>query len=181
MKAKRTTIEHNDMNAQTEDRAEYAVQREINATATAEVEDVIIARALEILALRMRSTGVLMDAPQVVRDWLRLRVGGKPHEEFGCIWLNARHEVIEAGELFRGTLTQTRVSPREDVKGALPHNAAAVIFYHNHPSGPAEPSTADEFLTRNLKDALAMVDTKVLDHFVVTAAAMTSFAERGLL
>lgn len=177
-----TTIDHNDLTAQTEDRAQYEVQREINATATAAVEDEIIARALEILERRMRSSGALLDSPAVVRDWLRLRVGGKPHEEFGVIWLNARHEVIEAGELFRGTLTQTSVYPREIVKEALRHNAAAVIFYHNHPSGAAEPSTADELLTRSLKDALAMVGTKVLDHFVVTAtAAMTSFAERGLL
>ena len=172
-------IEHNDLTAQTEERAEYAVQREFNATTAS--DDEIIAKALEILARRMRSTGVLMDSPKVVRDWLRLRVGGKPHEEFGCIWINARHEVIEAGEIFRGTLTQTSVYPREVVKEALRHNAAAVIFYHNHPSGAAEPSTADELLTRSLKDALAMVDTKVLDHFVVTATIMTSFAERGLL
>ena len=177
-----STIEHNDLTAQTEERAEYAVQREINATAAAAaVEDAVIARALEILARRMRSTGVLMDAPQVVRDWLRLRVGGKPHEEFGCIWLNARHEVIEAGELFRGTLTQTSVYPREVVKEALRHNAAAVIFYHNHPSGAADPSPADEMLTRQLKDALNVVDVRVLDHFVVTAEETTSFAEKGLL
>lgn len=174
-----STIEHNDLNAQTEDRAQYAVQREISATTA--VEDEVIARALEILARRMRSTGVLMNSPQVVRDWLRLRVGGKPHEEFGCIWLNARHEVIEAGEIFRGTLTQTSVYPREVVKEALRHNAAAVIFYHNHPSGAAEPSAADEMLTRSLKDALSLVDVRALDHFVVTATAMTSFAERGLL
>ena len=171
--------DHNTLTAKTETRAQYAVKREINAAAAN--EDAIIAQALEILARRMRNTGMMMDSPEVVRDWLRLRVGGKPHEEFGFIWLNARHEVIEAGELFRGTLTQTSVYPREVVKEALRHNAAAVIFYHNHPSGAAEPSTADEFLTRSLKDALAMVDTKVLDHFVVTATAMTSFAERGLL
>ena len=171
--------DHNTLTAKTETRAQYAVKREISAAAAN--EDAIIAQALEILARRMRNTGMMMDSPEVVRDWLRLRVGGKPHEEFGCIWLNARHEVIEAGELFRGTLTKTSVYPREVVKEALRHNAAAVIFYHNHPSGAAEPSTADEFLTRNLKDALAMVDTKVLDHFVVTATAMTSFAERGLL
>ena len=181
MKAKRTTIEHNDLTAQTEDRAQYAIQREINATAAAEVEDVIIARALEILARRMRRAGALMDAPQVVRDWLRLRVGGKPHEEFGCIWLNASHEVIEAGELFRGTLTQTSVYPREVVKEALRHNAAAVIFYHNHPGGVADQSLADEMLTRQLKDALNLVDVRVLDHFVVTAEETTSFAEKGLL
>ena len=171
--------DHNTMTAKTETRAQYAVKREINASAAN--EDAIIASALEILARRMRSTGMMMDSPEVVRDWLRLRVGGKPHEEFGCIWLNARHEVIEAGELFRGTLTQTGVYPREVVKEALRHNAAAVIFYHNHPSGAAEPSSADEMLTRSLKDVLATIDVRALDHFVVTATAMTSFAERGLL
>ena len=172
-------IDHNALAAKTETRAQYAVQREINATVAN--EDAIIAAALEILARRMRSSGVLMDSPEVVRDWLRLRVGGKPHEEFGCIWLNAAHEVIEAGEMFRGTLTQTSAYPREIVKEALHHNAAAVIFYHNHPSGAAEPSLADEMLTRQLKDALNLVDVRVLDHFVVTAEKTTSFAEKGLL
>lgn len=172
------TIEHNDLIAQTEDRATYAVQREFNAAAD---EDAIIARALEILAQRMRRTDIIMDSPHVVRDWLRLRVGGKPHEEFGCIWLNAQHELIEAGEIFRGTLMQTSVYPREVVKEALHHNAAAVIFYHNHPSGAADPSLADEMLTRQLKDALNVVDVRVLDHFVVTAEKVASFAEKGLL
>lgn len=171
--------DHNTLTAKTETRAQYAVQREINATVAN--EDAIIAAALEILARRMRSSGVLMDSPKVVRDWLRMRVGGKPHEEFGCIWLNAAHEVIEAGEMFRGTLTQTSAYPREVVKEALHHNAAAVIFYHNHPSGAAEPSPADEMLTRQLKDALNLVDVRVLDHFVVTAEQTTSFAEKGLL
>ena len=129
----------------------------------------------------MRNTGMMMDAPEVVRDWLRLRVGGKPHEEYGCIWLNTRHEVIEAGEMFRGTLMQTSAYPREVVKEALHHNAVAVIFYHTHPSGAAEPSLADEMLTRQLKDALNLVDVRVLDHFVVTAEETTSFAEKGLL
>lgn len=171
--------DHNTLTAKTETRAQYAVQREINATVAN--EDAIIAAALEILARRMRSSGVLMDSPEVVRDWLRMRVGGKPHEEFGCIWLNAAHEVIEAGEMFRGTLTQTSAYPREVVKEALHHNAAAVIFYHNHPSGAAEPSLADEMLTGQLKDALNLVDVRVLDHFVVTAEQTTSFAEKGLL
>ena len=93
----------------------------------------------------------------------------------------SQHEVIEADEIFRGTLTQTSVYPREVVKEALRHNAAAVIFYHNHPSGAAEPSPADEMLTRQLKDALNLVDVRVLDHFVVTAEQTTSFAEKGLL
>ena len=172
-------IDHNALAAQTETRAQYAVQREINATVAN--EDAIIAQALEILARRMRTSGVMMDSPQVVRDWLRLRVGGKPHEEFGCIWLNAQHNLIEAGEMFRGTLTQASVYPREVVNDALRHNAAAVIIYHNHPSGAAEPSLADEMLTRQLKDALNLVDVRVLDHFVVTAEKTTSFAEKGLL
>ena len=171
--------DHNTMTAKTEARAQYAVKREINAAA--ENEDAIIAQALEILARRMRNTGMMMDSPEVVRDWLRLRVGGKPHEEFGVIWLNARHEVVEADEMFRGTLTQTSVYPREVVKEALRINAAACIMYHNHPSGAAEPSLADEMLTRALKEALAMVDVHVLDHMVVTAETITSFAERGLL
>ena len=174
-----TTIYHNDLTVETEDRAQYEVQREINATAA--VEDEIIARALDILARRMRNSGVLLDSPAVVRDWLRLRVGGKPHEEFGVIWLNARHEVAEADEMFRGTLTQTSVYPREVVKEALRINAAAVILYHNHPSGSLEPSSADQILTRTLKDALALVDVRVLDHFIVTPHATMSFAERGLL
>ena len=172
-------IDHNALAAKTETRAQYAVQREINATVAN--EDAIIAAALEILARRMRKTGMMMDSPKVVRDWLRLRVGGKPHEEFGVIWLNARHEVVEADEMFRGTLTQTSVYPREVVKEALRINAAACIMYHNHPSGAAEPSLADEMLTRALKEALAMVDVHVLDHMVVTAETITSFAERGLL
>lgn len=171
--------DHNTLTAKTETRAQYAVKREINAAASN--EDAIIAAALEILARRMRSSGVLMDSPEVVRDWLRMRVGGKPHEEFGVIWLNARHEVVEADEMFRGTLTQTSVYPREVVKEALRINAAACILYHNHPSGAAEPSIADEMLTRTLKEALAMVDVRVLDHMVVTAEKITSFAERGLL
>ncbi len=124
----------------------------------------------------------LLESPQVVRDWLRLRLGHLPHETFCVMLLDARHRLIEAVDLFRGTLTQTSVYPREVVKLCLAHNAAAVIFAHNHPSGAAEPSNADEMLTRALKDALALVDVRVLDHFVVPAhGSPVSFAERGLL
>lgn len=124
----------------------------------------------------------LFDSPQAVCDWLRLRLGHLPHEVFCVMLLDARHCLIDAVDLFRGTLTQTSVYPREVVKIALERNAAAVIFAHNHPSGAAEPSTADEMLTRTLKDALALVDVRVLDHFVVPAhGAPVSFAERGLL
>lgn len=124
----------------------------------------------------------LFESPQAVRDWLRLRLGHLPHETFCVMLLDARHCLIEAIDLFRGTLTQTSVYPREVVKLALARNAAAVIFAHNHPSGAAEPSTADELLTRTLKEALGLVDIRVLDHFVVPALGRpVSFAERGLL
>jgi DNA repair protein RadC len=125
--------------------------------------------------------GVALTSPGAVRDYLRLALGGRPHEVFVCIWLDAQHRVSKCEELFRGTLTQTSVYPREIVKAALAANAAAVIFSHNHPSGAAQPSQADELLTRNLKDALALVDVKVLDHFIVAGNQAISFAERGLL
>jgi DNA repair protein RadC len=97
------------------------------------------------------------------------------------VFVDAQHRVIEFRELFRGTLTQTSVYPREVVKAALQANAAAVIFAHNHPSGVAEPSHADEILTRSLKGALALIDCQVIDHFIVAGAGSISFAERGLL
>lgn len=125
--------------------------------------------------------GAALTSPGAVRDYLRLALGGRPHEVFVCIWLDAQHRVSKCEELFRGTLTQTSVYPREIVKAALAANAAAVIFSHNHPSGAAQPSQADELLTRNLKDALALVDVKVLDHFIVAGNQAISFAERGLL
>ena len=128
--------------------------------------------------LRSRSA---LTSPQSVRDYLRLTLGTREHEVFIALFLDAQHRVISAEELFRGTLTQTSVYPREIVKAALKANAAAIIFAHNHPSGVAEPSQADELLTRQLKEALSMVDVKVLDHFIVAGRATLSFAERGLL
>lgn len=122
-----------------------------------------------------------LTSPGAVRDYLRLALGSRPHEVFICLWLDAQHRVVAFDEPFRGTLTQTSVYPREIVKAALAANAAAVIFAHNHPSGVAQPSQADELLTRNLKDALALVDVKVLDHFIVAGHQAISFAERGLL
>ena len=132
------------------------------------------------LAEELRSRSALT-SPQAVRDYLRLTLGGREHEVFVVIFLDAQHRVLATEELFRGTLTQTSVYPREIVKAALKANAAAVIFAHNHPSGVAEPSQADELLTRQLKESLAMVDVKVLDHFIVAGRATLSFAERGLL
>ncbi len=122
-----------------------------------------------------------LTSPGAVRDYLKLALGKRQHEVFVCIWLDAQHRVIEYQEAFEGTLTQTSVYPREVVKAALARNAAAVIFAHNHPSGAAQPSQADELLTRNLKEALGLVEIKVLDHFIVAGSQAISFAERGLL
>lgn len=122
-----------------------------------------------------------LTSPGAVRDYLCLKLRGLGHEVFVGLYLDAQNRVIGDEELFRGTLTQTSVYPREVVKSALARNAAAIILAHNHPSGVAEPSYADEALTRALKQALALVDVKVLDHFVIAGNVATSFAERGLL
>lgn len=123
----------------------------------------------------------VLNAPQAVRDCLRIHFAGREHECFVAMFLDAQHRLIATHELFRGTLTQTSVYPREVVKAALRENAAAVIFSHNHPSGVAEPSQSDQQLTTALKNALSMVDVRVLDHFIVAGTSITSFAERGLL
>ena len=139
---------------------------------------------LELSRRALRETldrGTALSSPQAVRDYLRLKLQGKPHEVFAAVFLDAQNRVLAVEELFRGTLTQTSVFPREIVKRALHHNAAAIIFAHNHPSGVAEPSRADEALTQTLKHTLALVDVKVLDHFVVGGDSAMSFAERGLL
>ena len=123
-----------------------------------------------------------MSTPGAVRDYLRLHLAGLGHEVFFALWLDAQNRLIAPEELFRGTLTQTSVYPREVVKKALQHNAAAVVLAHNHPSGVSEPSSVDEFLTRELKQALALVDVRVLDHFIVAGQSQPlSFAERGLI
>jgi DNA repair protein RadC len=122
-----------------------------------------------------------LNSPAAVRDYLRLTLRSRDREIFVAVYLDAQNRVVEVEELFSGTLTQTSVYPREVVRLALRHNAAAVIFAHNHPSGLAEPSRADELLTQALKQALALVDVKVLDHFIVAGNNALSFAERGLL
>jgi DNA repair protein RadC len=142
--------------------------------------DQVIRRALQLLDERMRN-GPALESPDTVRDYLKLLLHDREREVFVVVFLDAQHRVIAADELFRGTLNQTSVYPREVVKAALKRNAAAAIFAHNHPSGVAEPSRSDELLTQALKDALALVDVKVLDHFVVAGPASVSFAERGLL
>lgn len=123
----------------------------------------------------------LFDSPQAVAHYLQLHFGHKPHEVFAVLFLDSQHRLIALEELFRGTLSQTSVYPREVVLRALHHHAAAVVLAHNHPSGAAEPSRADEMLTQTLKSALSLVDVRVLDHFVVTASACRSMAELGLV
>lgn len=118
--------------------------------------------------------------PSAVRDYLRITLARLPHEVFVAVFLTAQNRVIAVDELFRGTLTQTSVYPREVVKRALAHNAASVILAHNHPSGDATPSQADRILTNTLAEALAMIDVRVLDHFIVAPGASLSFAEQGL-
>ena len=127
------------------------------------------------------SNSPVMSSPQVLRDWLRLHCAGLQHEVFLVLYLDAHHRLIEAEELFRGTLTQTSVYPREVVKGALTRNAAALALAHNQPSGEAEPSRADELLTQTLKSALGLVDVRIIDHFIVAGDKVVSFAELGLI
>lgn len=123
----------------------------------------------------------LFESPTAVRDWLKLQLGALRREVFWALWLDARNRLIAKEELFVGTLTHTSVFPREIVRRALEHNAAAVLFAHNHPSGAAEPSSADLKLTDKLRETLALIDVKVLDHFIVAPGACLSFAERGLI
>jgi len=123
----------------------------------------------------------LFESPAAVRDYLQLQLGSRPHEIFAVLFLDSQHRLIVLEELFRGTLTQTSVYPREVVVRALALNAASVVLAHNHPSGSARPSRADEALTQTLKAALGLVDVRVLDHFVVTRTEAVSMAELGLM
>lgn len=143
-----------------------------------------VAAVLEI-ARRSLQQGLqaqpVFDSPKAVREYLGLQLGQLAHEVFAVLFLDAQHRLIRFDEMFRGTLAQTSVYPREVVRRALELNAGAVILAHNHPSGLAEPSRSDEFLTQSLKSALALVDVRVLDHLVVGRGEVVSFAERGLL
>ena len=123
----------------------------------------------------------VFDAPPKVKEYVSLQLAQRGHEVFAVLFLDAQNRLLKLEEMFRGTLTQTSVYPREVVKRALELHAAAVILAHNHPSGAAEPSRADEYLTQTLKSALALVDVRVLDHLVVGQGQVVSFAERGLL
>ncbi|MBK1715545.1 RadC family protein [Rubrivivax gelatinosus] len=136
--------------------------------------------ARRALAEPMRSAPVF-DAPQTVKDYVALQLGGREHEVFAVLFLDSQHRLIVMEELFRGSLSQTSVYPREVVRRALALNAGTLILAHNHPSGLAEPSRADEFLTQTLRQALQLVDVRVLDHLVVGRGCVVSMAERGLL
>lgn len=125
--------------------------------------------------------GALLNAPKTVKDYLQLMLGKKNHEAFVVLFLDAQNRLLAAEEMFRGTLTRASVYPREVVKAALAHNAASVILAHNHPSGVAEPSMADDTLTHALQCALTLIEVQVLDHFVVAGSRVYSFAEHGRL
>lgn len=140
----------------------------------------VLQMAQRYMAERMEASNPLTD-PDATREYLEARIGRQPHEVFAAVFLDNRHRVLACEELFRGTLDGAAVYPREVVKAALARNAAAVIFAHNHPSGVAEPSAADRDITNRLREALALVDIRTLDHFVIGCGETTSFAERGLL
>lgn len=144
-----------------------------------------ISVAKELLARALKEdisiNPISFESPNAVKDYLRIVLGGRLQEVFMVLFLDAQHRLIASEEMFHGTLTQTSVYPREVVRRALAHNAAAVIFSHNHPSGMSDPSNADRVLTNTLKQALALVEVKVLDHFVIGESEALSFAERGLI
>jgi DNA repair protein RadC len=159
------------LEANNEDLAIYEVEN----------ENEIITRALEILDSRMKIADTYLNSPAVVKSFLKLKLAELEHEVFSVVFLTAQHGVINCEEMFRGTITQTSVYPREVVKRALGLNACAVIFAHNHPSGVAEPSQSDRLLTDALKQALQMVDVRVLDHIIIAGSNSLSFAEKGLI
>ena len=142
----------------------------------------IIESAIKILESRIlySSSSPPLTSPQASKDYVKLQLATFEHEVFACLFLDNRHHVITFEELFRGTIDGASVYPREVVKACLRHNSAAVILAHNHPSGVSEPSQADERITKRLKDALALIDVRVLDHLIV-GEEVISFAERGLL
>lgn len=140
----------------------------------------VVMLAMKVLSIKHR-TGRTLSSPDETRNFLSLRLAHYRNEVFGCLFLDNRHRIIAVRELFQGTIDGASIHPRVVVQQAMEANAAAMVFFHNHPSGVAEPSRADEIITRRLKEALALVDVRVLDHFVVSGGESVSFAERGLL
>ena len=168
----------------TDTSVEVLVEDRLSGLKPSDLNDVekrsVITLAMKVLAIKHRA-GRVLSKPDETRDFLRLRLADYRNEVFGCLFLDNRHRIIAVRELFQGTIDGASVYPRVVVQQAMEVNAAAMVFFHNHPSGVAEPSHADESITRRLKDALALVDVRVLDHFVVSAGESVSFAERGLL
>ena len=144
-------------------------------------DDEIIQKALNILTARLKEPGASLSSPDAVKQFLRLKLASKDHEVFAVLFLDVKNRLIAYEEMFRGTLTHTSVYPRELVKTAMLHNAASVIYSHNHPSGMATPSDADRLLTNAMSKALEMVDVRSLDHIIVAGANTYSFAEHGEL
>ncbi|KRB96708.1 DNA repair protein [Hydrogenophaga sp. Root209] len=145
----------------------------------AEADEVLLV-AQQLLAAQVRGNDV-MSSPAVVKDFLRARLGNLPHEVFAVVHLDAQNRVLDYVEMFRGTVSQTSVYPREVVRDALLRSSSALLLVHNHPSGVADPSRADEYLTQTLKQAAALVDVRVLDHFIVAGSSVQSMAELGLV
>lgn len=141
----------------------------------------IVAQALEILGRHLREPGAALSSPEHVKSFLTLHLAQLEREQFGVLWLDVKNALIAQDDLFFGTLTSAAVHPREVVKAALKHNAAAMICYHNHPSGRPQPSEADMLLTRTLTQALALVDVRMLDHIIVGGMNTYSFAEHGVI
>lgn len=141
----------------------------------------VVGQAKAIVAAQFEGKTYSVNSPDSVKDFLLLHLAPLEHEEFGCIFLDNRHRILKFESLFRGTVDSCSVHPREVVKAALQCNAAAVIFVHNHPSGNPEPSKSDTALTDRLKDALGLIDTRVVDHLIVGGTKAVSFAERGLI
>jgi DNA repair protein RadC len=141
----------------------------------------IVVDAIDVLDRTLRRPGVCLSSPNTVADYLKLTLSPRPHEVFAVLFLDNRHRLIEAREMFRGTIDGSSVYPREVVKTALALNSAAVILAHNHPSGVAEPSAADEVITQRVRDALSLIDVRVIDHFIVARTTHVSMAQRGLL
>lgn len=146
----------------------------------ASADERVILRAIKVLRARLQERDAF-STPDAAKDFLRLQTQGLGHEVFSVMYLDAQNRLLHYEQLFRGTLTQTSVYPREVVKQALAWNAASLVLHHNHPSGVCEPSRADEVLTQTLKTALALVDVRVLDHVVTSDHGALSMAERGLL
>jgi DNA repair protein RadC len=142
--------------------------------------DQVLQAAQQVLLERVRGSDVL-SSPQVVRDYLRMRLSGLEHEIFAVVHLDSQNRVIDYVEMFRGSVSQTSVYPREVVRECILRNSAGLLLVHNHPSGSAQPSRADEVLTQTLKAALSLIDVRVLDHLIVAGSDTLSMAERGLM